>query len=99
MLYTVDTSKKIDWQATGDNLTLQNIGNIIRTFKYEVGYLRTLGISKDLLDLPLNKIKGRLTVEIIDQIKLYEPDVNVISVNILSIDQSGNLRVKAVVDI
>ena len=52
-----------------------------------------------MLDLPLNKIKGRLTVEIIDQIKLYEPDVNVISVNILSIDQSGNLRVKAVVDI
>lgn len=99
MQYTIDTSTQIDWQATGNNLTIQNAANIIRTFKYEVGYLRTLGISSKFLDLPLNKIRGRLASEIIDQIKQYVPNTNVVSVDILSIDIGGNLSVKVVLEI
>jgi hypothetical protein len=99
MIYTVDTSKTIDWNAKGNNLTVQNIANIKRTFKYEVGYFRTMGISRELLDLPLNQIKGRLAVEIIDQIKEHYPDITIKSVEVLNIDESGNLKARAVIDI
>jgi len=98
-MYIIDTSSEIDWQATGNDLTLQNITNIIKTFKYEVAYLRTLGLPQDLLDLPLSKSRGRLTTAITDQITLYYPDVEIISVDILSITADGNLQARVVINI
>jgi hypothetical protein len=100
MVYTIDNSLTgINWNLTGANLTVQNAINIIRTFKYEIAYLRTLGITQSLLDQPISKIKGKLATEIIDQIKLYYPDINIVSVDISQADYSGNLQIKVVIDI
>lgn len=99
MLYTIDTSKEIDWQASGNDLKVQNAANLLRTFKYEVGYLRTMGLPRELLDYPISKIRGRLASAIIDQIKEYMPGVTVVSVDIVSASADGNIQVKVVIDI
>jgi len=99
MQYTVDTSKEIDWQAVGVNLTVQNVANIIRTFKYEVGYLRTLGLPRELLDMPLSQSRGRLVTAITEQITLYEPNIKVLSVDVLSVTADGNLQVRVVLEL
>lgn len=96
MQYVIDTSNQIDWSATGNDLKVQNVANVLRTFKYEVGYLRNLGLS--VLDLPVSKIKGKLTTEIIEQIKEYEPDATVINVDVLNVDESGNPQIKVAVE-
>ena len=100
MIYAIDNSLTgINWNLTGTNLTVQNAINIIRTFKYEIAYLRTLGITQELLDQPLSKIKGKLATEIIDQIKLYYPDINIVSIDISQAGYNGNLQIKVVIDI
>lgn len=99
MLYTLDTTSPIDWGATGTNLILQNVANIIRTFKYEVGYLRTMGIPTDYIDKPLSKIKGKLATAIVEQVAKYEPNAKIKSVDIISVTADGNLQIKVVVEI
>ena len=99
MQYTIDTTTRIDWQAQGENLTVQNVANIIRTFKYDVGYLRTMGLPRELLDLPLSQSRGRIITAITEQITLYEPNVQIININVISVTSDGNLQVKVVIKI
>lgn len=56
---------------------LQNVRTILTTAKYSVPLDRGFGINADFVDMPIDYAKARLTAEIIDAIRRYEPRVSV----------------------
>lgn len=100
MQYTINTSNpQIDWNATGSERTLQNITNLINTWRYEVAYDRTKGLNPEILDKPAYDSIPLFTAEIYRIIETYEPGVRLISVNVVNIDAFGHINFEVVVDI
>jgi phage baseplate assembly protein W len=100
MIYTIDSSQKgINWSAKGAERIIQNIKNLLGTSKYEVAYDRTLGLSRDIIDMPLQKAIAKATTEIIDLISNREPRVVIKEVKYAGADNDGNIQFKVVVDV
>lgn len=101
MLYEIDTSQNsnINWAAKGNERILQNVANLLSTYRYEVAYNRGLGLPVDLIDLPIQVQRARLTTAVIELISVYEPRATVKEVSIQGIDQNGNISCKVVVEI
>lgn len=100
MLYEIDSSNPdLNWRAAGEERILQNVLNLIRTFRYEVGYDRTRGISPQVIDKPLQEAVASYTSEIYRVVELYEPRATVKSVEFITSDSDGNLQFKVVVEI
>lgn len=89
----------INWNAKGVERILQNVANLLNTFQYEVAYNRAMGLPYDLLDMPLNQIRAKLTTAVINMVNTYEPRAKVKKVEIANIDNNGNVNIKVVVDI
>lgn len=71
----VSENDSVNLNATGDELILQNVANILRTFKGECGLNRKFGISSSTLDKPQMVVQAKLSKEIADQIRDYAPQV------------------------
>ena len=99
MLLTIDTTDVIKWNATGYERIADNVLNIIRTRRYEVPYMRAFGLSPDYYDRPFEQIKGVLISDIIDSIERYEPRATVQEVDLMGIDERGNLEMKVVIEV
>lgn len=100
MQYEINTSStKMNWNANGIERKLQNIGNLINTWRYEVGYDRTKGLNPEILDKPALDSIPLYTAEIYRIVETYEPNVKLISVNPTTIDEFGNINFKVVVEI
>ncbi|MBN1071142.1 hypothetical protein DVV81_08160 [Clostridium botulinum] len=83
MEYEVFSNKSyINWNAKGDERILQNVNNILNTFKDEVPYDRLMGRNPDNLDKPLEKVKNQIIEETYDLINNYETRATVKSVDI-----------------
>lgn len=99
-IYTIDTSDpNLDWKASGDERIVQNVLNLIRTFRYEVGYDRTRGINPAVIDKPMQEAAALYTSEIFRVIDLYEPRASVNSVNFIDVDLEGNMQFKVAIEI
>lgn len=77
MSYVIKVSTEVDIEATGDNLVIQNIANILRTMKKEVPLNRDFGIDSSYIDKPILKIKASLMKDILNQIEEFEDSVTV----------------------
>lgn len=100
MQYVIDTNNvSIDWNAMGIERKLQNITNLINTWRYEVAYDRTKGLNPEILDKPALDSAPLYIAEIYRVIETYEPGVRVISVNLIDVDSYGHMNFKVVVDI
>lgn len=93
MILTIDTSTAtpLDWSAKGVDRIRQNITNIVNTYKYEVAYLRGLGISADALDKPLEVMQSTITEDLVDNIKEYEPRATLKAITIKEINEDGGV--------
>ena len=81
MIVSVRSGKgPIDWTLKGDDRIAQNVRNLINTYRYEIPYHRTMGISGSLVDRPSNLQLEDVRVEIQQMIATYEPRANVQSV-------------------
>ena len=100
MIIRINTEKfKLEWDAKGINRIVQNVFNLISTFKYEVAYDRTLGLDGSFIDTPLLIAISQATEQIYDIIAEREPRATVMEVNFISIDDTGNLQFEVVIDI
>lgn len=100
MQYEINTvNNNINWNATGIERKLQNISNLINTWRYEVGYDRTKGLNPEILDKPALDSIPLYTAEIYRIVETYEPGVKLISVNPTTVDEFGNINFKVVVEI
>lgn len=100
MVYTIDTSKEndIDWTAKGHQRIVQNVANLISTWRYEVGYDRTKGLDPSIKDLPINKASALYVAEVFRIVETYEPRAKVISVIPIS-SENGEMDFEVVIDI
>lgn len=101
MEYVIETggAKAINWAAKGTDRVLQNVINIVQTFKYEVAHDRTMGIDSKVLHMPADKSMALVTNEIVNQISIREPRAKVKGVRYAGIDSLGNMQYKVVVEI
>jgi len=100
MEYVINTSNSvINWNAKGIERKLQNISNLINTWRYEVAYDRTKGLDPEILDKSALDAIPMYTAEIYRIIETYEPDVQLVSVNATNVDGYGNINFEVVVEI
>ncbi len=101
MLITIDTLNKTDlnWFSKGKSRIIQNISNLLSTYKYEIAYDRTLGLTRAFVDMPLQSAIAAATTEIIDLISAREPRATIKKVIYIDSDINGNMHFKVVIDI
>jgi len=101
MEYTINSSHPItlDFRAKGNERILQNVYNLINTFRYEVAYNRTMGIDPTIFDKPKDIAAALYSAEVFRLISDYEPRATVKSVNYIDIDDDGNMSFEVVVEI
>lgn len=90
---TIDMSPK-----TEANEILQNVRTILSTQKGTIPLDREFGLDSTVIDLPVTLARAKLTNEIFQAIKRYEPRVKVDSVTFTG-DVSGKLVPKVVITI
>ena len=90
MAYLVSANKKPAIDLAPNEVVaevLQNVRTIITTIKGSIPLDRAFGIDGDVVDLPINVAKAKLTNEIFRAIRVYEPRAV-----IESIDFEGDLN-------
>lgn len=89
----IDTTKKngLNWSAKGEERIVQNVSNIINTYRAEVAYMRGLGISPDIFDRGANEIRAIIADDLSRQIEYGEPRAKLKSIDIVSIDEDGSI--------
>lgn len=76
----------------------QNVMTIISTPKFSVPLDREFGVDGSIVDKPMNEAAALMSSEIFDAIKVYEPRVNVVSIE-FDAGEDGTLRPKVEVEI
>lgn len=91
MIYTVSTNDpNIEWGLTGKDRIVQNVLNILRTKKYEIPFMREMGIDTDYIDNVNTFLYNNITNDVIELIEKYEPRVTILKVDIKGQDENGN---------
>lgn len=80
----------IDWGAKDVDRIIQNARNILRTRKFEVPFLREMGLTPDYIDAPSEKIKSDIAAEVTAALNAYEDRAEVLDVFIESVDENGD---------
>jgi len=75
-----ETAVALDWSAKGKDRIVQNVLNIMRTYKGEVAYNRALGISPDVIDKPADEVQAIIADDLSARIELDEPRAQLLSV-------------------
>ncbi len=101
MQYTLSTadSSPLDWNASGDARIVQNVRNLIRTWRYEVAFDRTRGVDPAILDRPAPEAAARYTAEVARLIRDYEPRATLVSCEWTGLDDEGQLIFQVVIEI
>jgi phage baseplate assembly protein W len=101
MTYEIDTSQplQINWIAKGKARIIQNVINLINTWRYEVAYARVQGIDPALLDKPGDVAADLYAAEVFRVVADHEPRAAVKQVNKISIDSDGNIQCKVVIEV
>jgi phage baseplate assembly protein W len=99
--YIIDSSnnKGLNWAVKGAERVIQNIINLMNTFKYEVAYDRTLGVTGKYIDMPLQNAIAQSTSEIISLISEREPRAKIKNIKYTGLDIDGNMQFRVVIDI
>lgn len=87
------SNKKINWNAKGHERRLQNVVNILNTYRYEIAYNRTLGRDPSNIDKPVCKTKEALIAETYELIQDYEPKAKIKDVEVYESDDGPIIKV------
>ena len=92
-IYTIvaDDDVKINFAPTTViEEIIQNVRTLIGTIKWQIPLARDIGISGEVVDMPILQAKARLTQEIIQCLKRYEPRAQVMKIDFEG-DSTGRL--------
>lgn len=93
------TQSIINWSAKGVDRIVQNISNLLNTFKYEVAYDRTLGMTGNYIDKPKDVAIALAAAEIHELIAQREPRAKIIDVLYTGLDKNENMQFKVVIEV
>ncbi len=98
-LITADQQTSIDLAPkTTVEEVLQNVRTIITTVKYQIPLDREFGIDGSVIDLPIQEAEAKLSQEIFQAVRQYEPRAVIESIS-FSGEDSGKLVPKLEVSI
>lgn len=99
--YVMDTGQemKLDWTAKGVQRILQNVRNLISTWKYEVAYSRIKGIDPSIIDRPADVAAALYVAEVYQVVGDYEPRAALQDVQFTGVDEEGNMQFRVVIEI
>ena len=75
----------------GNERIVQNIRNILNTYKYEIAYNRDFGLSPDIIDNDIDTVRGIIIENLFDNIQKYEPRAALKSVEIKELTADGGI--------
>ncbi|MBN1048702.1 hypothetical protein [Clostridium botulinum] len=103
MEYEIYSNKNyINWNAKGDERILQNVNNILNTFKDEIAYDRLMGRDPDNLDKSLEKVRNQIIEETFTLVSTYEIRAKVKEADVVyELDENNNKLpvIKVVIEI
>lgn len=93
-----DAPGAIDFECDSDytRRTLQNVRNLLMCRKGEVPFDRLRGLDPALFDMPLNEAEEALLPEL-DRVMLWDPDVEVVSAEL--VPDGDSMMIRCVVEI
>ena len=95
MVYTISTEdRNIEWGLTGTERIIQNVLNILRTKKYEIPFMRDMGIDTDYIENTMDYVQNNITNDVIELAEKYETRVAILNVDIKGHDANGNLIIE-----
>lgn len=99
MILTASSADSVDWKSTGEELLKSNIINILKLRKGEVKFADNIGLDPDYIDNPLTAVKGKIMCDILENILTYYPQCEVKSIDVDSEKTTGDIILKAVIEI
>lgn len=100
MVYKISTEdRNIEWGLTGKDRIVQNLLNILRTKKYEVPFMREMGIDTDYIDSVISYVNNNIVNDVIELAEEYESRVTVLSVDVTGQDDNGNLIIEVEMEV
>jgi len=96
MEYKVSEGMKINWNAKGAERIVQNVYNLLNTFRYEVAYNRILGRNTANLDKPTSDMIPLIIAETYELITEYEPRATIINVEVVN-SEEGKPTIEVVI--
>lgn len=88
----IANSDKIDFMPLSEQAEiLQNVITICTTVKGSVPMDRELGINPVIIDEPVNIAKAKISSEIIEAVRKFEPRARVSSVDFEKLNEDGKL--------
>lgn len=100
-IVTIDseTNAALNWSAKGTERTVQNVLNIIRTYKGEVAYNRSLGISSEIIDKPIDEVRAILAEDLASNIEQNVSDVRIIALSVDEVTGAGDISIKVTIEV
>jgi len=101
VIITIENSNSIalNWTAKGTDRIVQNINNILNTYKHEVAYNREFGISPDVIDKDPDTMKSIIAEDLFDSITKYEPRATLKSVTVKEVSADGGIIAEVKIEI
>ena len=91
MIIEVNSKSTINFAPSEREEIMQNVRTIITTMKKSIPMFREFGMDK-ILDQPINIVQARITAQVADVIKRYEPRAKLISIDYNGIIIDGELN-------
>lgn len=100
-IVTISTEQigELNWSAKGTERKVQNVLNILRTFKSEVAYNRSLGISSEMIDKPIDEARAILAEDLTTNIEQNVTGVRLLSLDIEEISDTGDISAKVTIEV
>ena len=87
----MNSKAEINFAPSEREEIIQNVRTIITTMKKSIPMFREFGMDK-ILDQPVNIVQARITSQVADAIKRYEPRAKLISIDYNGIIIDGELN-------
>lgn len=100
-IVTIDTRENtaLNWSARGTERKIQNVLNILRTYKGEVAYNRSLGISSEIIDKPIDEARAIMSEDLITNIEQNVSGVRLVSLSVEEVTATGDIEIKATIEV
>lgn len=96
---STENATELNWSANGTERKIQNVMNIMRTYKGEVAYNRSLGISSEIIDKPIDEARAIMSEDLITNIEQNVEGVRLVSLSVEEATGTGDIEIKATIEV
>jgi hypothetical protein len=100
-IVTLNTAQEtaLNWSAKGTERKIQNVMNIIRTYKGEVAYNRSLGISSEIIDKPIDEVRAIMAEDLASNIEQNVCHVRISALSVDVVTETGDISITVSIEV